>query len=210
MPDASLENEPGFLFDALVLPDGERGVRELAKDGHTLELSKDQYRHCKPIMVMTASTVLMHMAQIPPLLPSGNEDPGIVVGIDDSAIAQFVSAIARHRHPERENRSPCCVADSLFYICPETVRSPALPEHIMSKTNTPNSSAQRRAGFNAGHLQCLLRRQVPNTDAFDHFASKVTRWAGSPVAFCIALACVLVWAAAGTSVLFFGVLATGD
>src|SRR5256885_8177304 len=77
------ENEPGFLFDALVLPDGERGVRELAKDGHTLEFIKDQYRHCKPIMVMTASTVLMHMAQIPPLLPSGNEDPGIVVGIED-------------------------------------------------------------------------------------------------------------------------------
>ena len=104
--DASLENEPGFLFDALVLPDGEMGVKELAKDGHTLEFIKDQYRHCKPIMVMTASTVLMHMAQIPPLLPSGNEDPGIVVGIDDSAIAQFVSAIARHRHPERETDPP--------------------------------------------------------------------------------------------------------
>jgi len=55
---------------------------------------------------MTASTVLMHMAQIPPLLPSGTEDPGIVVGIDDSAIAQFISAIARHRHPERETDPP--------------------------------------------------------------------------------------------------------
>src|SRR5260370_40356773 len=72
---ASLENEPGFLFDVLVLPDGERGVRELAKDGHTLEFIKDQYRHCKPIMVMPASPVFMHMPKIPPLLPSGNEDP---------------------------------------------------------------------------------------------------------------------------------------
>ncbi len=33
--------------------------------------------------------------------------------------------------------------------------------------------------------------------AFDHFASAVTRWAGTPVAFCFALACVLVWAATG-------------
>lgn len=33
--------------------------------------------------------------------------------------------------------------------------------------------------------------------AFDHFASKVTRWAGTPVAFCAALVCVLVWAAVG-------------
>lgn len=32
---------------------------------------------------------------------------------------------------------------------------------------------------------------------FDHFASRVTRWAGSPGIFCAALAVVLVWAAAG-------------
>src|SRR5690606_15955714 len=33
---ASLENEPGFLFDALALPDGDAGVQALAQDGHTL------------------------------------------------------------------------------------------------------------------------------------------------------------------------------
>ena len=33
--------------------------------------------------------------------------------------------------------------------------------------------------------------------AFDHFASRVTRWAGSPTMFCIALAVVLVWAISG-------------
>ena len=32
---------------------------------------------------------------------------------------------------------------------------------------------------------------------FDRFASRVTRWAGSPAAFCMALAVVLVWAALG-------------
>ncbi|AEF87766.1 hypothetical protein DelCs14_0730 [Delftia sp. Cs1-4] len=32
---------------------------------------------------------------------------------------------------------------------------------------------------------------------FDHFASKVTRWAGTPMAFCVALICVAVWAVAG-------------
>ncbi|MFN9470324.1 low affinity iron permease family protein [Acidovorax sp.] len=32
---------------------------------------------------------------------------------------------------------------------------------------------------------------------FDHFASKVTRWAGSPGIFCGALAVVLIWALAG-------------
>lgn len=33
--------------------------------------------------------------------------------------------------------------------------------------------------------------------AFDHFASRVTRWAGTPLAFCMALLTVLVWALAG-------------
>ena len=33
--------------------------------------------------------------------------------------------------------------------------------------------------------------------AFDHFASRVTRWAGSPGMFCIALCAVLLWAAVG-------------
>ena len=33
--------------------------------------------------------------------------------------------------------------------------------------------------------------------AFDKFASRATRWAGSPVAFCMALALVLVWGAVG-------------
>jgi len=33
--------------------------------------------------------------------------------------------------------------------------------------------------------------------AFDRFASRVTRWAGSPIAFALALASVAVWAAVG-------------
>lgn len=33
--------------------------------------------------------------------------------------------------------------------------------------------------------------------AFDHFASRVTRWAGSPAMFCLALGVVLVWAIMG-------------
>jgi low affinity Fe/Cu permease len=37
--------------------------------------------------------------------------------------------------------------------------------------------------------------------AFDHFASAVTRWCGTPFAFCLAIATVAVWAAFGP---FFG------
>ena len=37
----------------------------------------------------------------------------------------------------------------------------------------------------------------PLLTRFDRFASSVTRWAGSPTAFCAALATVLVWGALG-------------
>ena len=37
----------------------------------------------------------------------------------------------------------------------------------------------------------------PLLTQFDHFASSVTRWAGSPTAFCVALLSVLIWAALG-------------
>ena len=33
--------------------------------------------------------------------------------------------------------------------------------------------------------------------AFDRFASAITRWAGSPAAFCLALLLILIWAALG-------------
>lgn len=98
--DASLENEPGFLFDALVLPDGEEGVGTLSLDGHTMDFIKDQYRHGKAMLVLPASTVLLEAAGISAVLPSGEADPGLVMSGGD--VATFIAAMARHRHPERE------------------------------------------------------------------------------------------------------------
>src|SRR2546427_5489641 len=43
--DASLENEPGFLFDALVLPDGERRSEE-----HTSELQSQSNLVCRLLL----------------------------------------------------------------------------------------------------------------------------------------------------------------
>ena len=106
MADASLENEPGFLFDALVLPDGEEAVAALAKDTHTMDFIQNQYRHCKSILVLGASTRLTEMAGVPSVLPSGKADPGLVVaaGADcKNAIDSFLAAMALHRHFERES-----------------------------------------------------------------------------------------------------------
>jgi catalase len=107
--DATFENSPPVLFDALVLPDGIDAVEHLAKDGHTLEFLKDQYRHCKSILVLGAASKLLKKAGIFEVLPSGKPDPGLLVaerGAYDSATKRFISAIARHRHPERDTDPP--------------------------------------------------------------------------------------------------------
>ena len=101
---ASLENEPGFLFDALVLPDGQRAVDALARDGHTMEFIKDQYRHGKTLLVLGASSALLQKSGV---LEGrdGTKDRGLITaatGDVANALDAFVKAMAMHRHPERE------------------------------------------------------------------------------------------------------------
>ena len=107
--DATLENTPAVLFDALVLPDGTEAVEALSKDGHTLEFLKDQYRHCKSIWVLGESSKLLQKAGIFQTLPSGEPDPGLIVtpaAHADTALEQFIAAIAKHRHPQRDSDPP--------------------------------------------------------------------------------------------------------
>ena len=107
--DASLENEPGFLFDALVLPDGQAAIDALVRDGHTMEFIKDQYRHCKTIMVLGASKSLLDKAGISTALPDGKADAGLIVvpsGNMGDAAKTFIKALGMHRHPMRETDPP--------------------------------------------------------------------------------------------------------
>jgi len=107
--DASMENEPGFLFDGLVLPDGEAGVELLATDGHTAEFIKDQYRHCKTILALGASRMLLAESKVSETLLDGGPDAGVIVGDvgdSDNAIQMFIAALGKHRHPQRETDPP--------------------------------------------------------------------------------------------------------
>ena len=107
--DASMENEPGFLFDALVLPQGSAAVDALSEIGMTMEFIRDQYRHGKTIFAPGDSRRLLEAAGIPLLLPQGaGDDPGLVVAdrIDASATQRFTDALAHHRHPQRETDPP--------------------------------------------------------------------------------------------------------
>ncbi len=109
--DASLENEPGFLFDALVLPDGDEAVAALAQDGHTMEFIKDQFRHCKTILALGAANMLLVKAGLPVSMDKSLEQGGtgllLAPASDADAAAQvFIAAMGQHRHFGREMDPP--------------------------------------------------------------------------------------------------------
>jgi len=95
------------LYDAVVLPDGAGAIAALRADGRTLEFIKDQYRHCKPILALGASDQLLEACGIERTLPNGQPDPGVLASPDPkTAVDDFVAAIARHRHFDRETDPP--------------------------------------------------------------------------------------------------------
>jgi catalase len=107
--EVTTEAVPSVLFDALVVPDGDPAVRQLAQDAHAIDFVKDQYRHCKPLLVLGRGAALLELARVPTSLPSGEPDPGLIVAAADeahAALPRFVEALAKHRHFERQTDPP--------------------------------------------------------------------------------------------------------
>jgi catalase len=104
--EVTLEASPAVLYDAVVVPDGEAAAA-LATVGQALEFVKDQYRHCKPILVLGSGDRLLEAAGIPDALPNGKPDPGILHATDaEEAADDFIAAITKHRHFERQTDPP--------------------------------------------------------------------------------------------------------
>ncbi len=102
--DATLEITPGVLYDAVVVAGGKSAAKTLSNVGQAPEFLKDQYRHCKPLLVLAEGRDLLQNAGVPLTLPSGEPDPGLIVcpeGLQKDTVSQFAAAIAKHRHFER-------------------------------------------------------------------------------------------------------------
>jgi catalase len=98
---ASMENEPAFLFDGLVLPAGAGAVEVLAKHPFTMAFIKDHYLHGKAVLALGESESLIESAELPRQLPNGEPDPGLIVGGKTADAAKtFIKALAQ-RYPER-------------------------------------------------------------------------------------------------------------
>ena len=107
--EVSLEAAPGVVWDACVFVDGEAATNTLANVGQAIEFLKDQYRHCKPILMLGSANGLLQEAKIPTTLPDGSPDAGLLqLAAEDTdvAIAPFIEAIANHRYFDRETNPP--------------------------------------------------------------------------------------------------------
>jgi catalase len=107
--DASLENEPGVLFDGIVVPGEPAAVEGLKLDARSVDYLKEQYRHCKTILAFEGAAPLLEDAGVSPVLPDGSKDPGVLqfAGTKaDKAAKAFIQAAALHRHWIRESDPP--------------------------------------------------------------------------------------------------------
>ncbi|MGI9068983.1 MAG: catalase [Pyrinomonadaceae bacterium] len=110
--DFSFLTGSSVLFDAIYIPGGDASVAALTAQPEASEFVTEAYKHCKPIAASGAGVEFLASA-LPGKLSetdaSGNEaveNEGVVssrdAAIGDVATA-FISAIAQHRHWEREN-----------------------------------------------------------------------------------------------------------
>jgi catalase len=107
--EVTFETMPSVLFDAMVVPGGKAAVETLGNVGQAVEFIKDQYRHAKPILALREGADLVENAGAPSVLPSGEPDPGMLIGRQSTAsdlIPDFIAAIAKHRHFERQLDPP--------------------------------------------------------------------------------------------------------
>jgi len=108
--EISLEAGPSVLYDAVIIADGESSAQQLMKDAHALDFVREQYRHCKPILVLGQGIHLLSKAGVPTVLPNGYDDPAIIITNERSmlkeTVKQFKAALSTHRSFAREMDPP--------------------------------------------------------------------------------------------------------
>jgi catalase len=104
--EVTFETAPSVLFDAVVIPDGEAGIRALTGVGHAVEFVKDQYRHCKTMLALGKGEQLLDAAGVPAAEKSRG-DPGILRMTEGAkATTPFIAAVGKHRHFDRQTDPP--------------------------------------------------------------------------------------------------------
>ena len=112
--DFSFLTGSSVLFDAVYVPDGKASVTSLKAEPEAANFLNEAYKHCKTIAASGAGVELLAVAGVVTAtdeIPRTNKlefRPGLLATRDAYAEglgSQFVTAIARHRHWERETLS---------------------------------------------------------------------------------------------------------
>ena len=101
--EVTMETAPAVLWDAVVVPGGDAA---LAGNAQAVDFVKEQYRHCKTILVLGAASALADAAMLPASLPAGGADPGLLRASGGADTKALIDALSRHRHYERETDPP--------------------------------------------------------------------------------------------------------
>jgi len=111
--DFTLLTAGSVLFDAVYVPGGQKSVGILQGEGRALHFIHEAYKHRKTIATTGAGIELLRssnlgMETIPESNIEGNQmviDEGVIIGRDarvDDVAAEFIKAVAQHRHWSRE------------------------------------------------------------------------------------------------------------
>jgi catalase len=109
--DFSFLTGSSVLFDAVYVPGGDASVASLKKEAEAANFLNEAYQHCKTIAASGLGVELLESAGIVARsgevakAASGKAEPGVVSSREASArkiSSDFIKAIARHRHWERE------------------------------------------------------------------------------------------------------------
>jgi catalase len=109
----SLLTASSVLFDAVIVPGGERSIAALSNERDAIEFVTDAYRHCKTIGALGAGGEFLRACPGLARLENGTgkaKGPfeGIVVGADAGASAwvrELIELLAKHRHWTRRDKN---------------------------------------------------------------------------------------------------------
>ncbi|HMX23257.1 MAG TPA: catalase HPII, partial [Accumulibacter sp.] len=102
--DATLENSPSVLFDAVIIPADDSSLAALSVLGQVKDFIKDQYRHGKAIGLLAGQYEAL--ARLGLTLPGNEEALAGIVTLGSQPMQAFIDAVAQHRHPSRESDPP--------------------------------------------------------------------------------------------------------
>ena len=103
--DATFENSPSVLFDAVIVPADEGSLNALAAYGQAKDFVKEQYRHGKAIGLLAGQRDALSRLAID-VSPTDREAMAGIIALGQESIQAFIEAVAAHRFPSRESDPP--------------------------------------------------------------------------------------------------------